>query len=115
MLHWLEFSPVALWVKESGGWPFALMLHDLGLGLIVGFTFIMWLRLFGMFQTIPFTSLMSLIPYIWVGVALQVLSGFLLWLTKPGRWIASGVFDFKLGLVLTGIVATIYFQQTLRR
>jgi hypothetical protein len=24
MLEWLEFTPLALWVKESWGWPFAL-------------------------------------------------------------------------------------------
>ncbi len=115
MLEWLEFTPLALWVKESWGWPLALTLHAFGSAVIVGFAFIMSLRLFGMFQTIPLTSLMSLLPYIWACVVLQVCSGFLLWLTKPGRYIAAGVFDFKLGLVVTGIVATMYFQKTLRQ
>jgi hypothetical protein len=113
MLEWLEFTPLALWVKESWGWPFALTLHAFGSAVIVGFAFIMCLRLFGMFQTIPLSSLMSLIPYIWVCVVLQVSSGFLLWLTKPGTYLKAGVFDVKLALIVTGVVTTMYFQRTL--
>src|SRR4029434_9770725 len=96
------------------GWPFALTLHAFGSAIIVGFAFIMCLRLFGMFQTIPPESLLSLIPVIWVCVLVQASSGFLLWLTKPGRYLEAGVFGVKLGLVVTGIVTTMYFQRTLK-
>ena len=115
MFDWLESTSLALWVKESWGWPLALTLHAFGSAVIVGFSFIMCLRLLGMFQTIPLSSLMSLIPYIWVCVVLQACSGFLLWLTKPGRYIEAGVFDLKLVLIVSGVVATSYFQRTLRQ
>jgi len=114
MLEWLEFTPLALWVKESWGWPFALTLHAFGSAVIVGFAFIICLRLFGMFQTIPLASLMSLIPYIWVCVGIQAFSGSLLWLTKPGRYLEAGVFDVKLALVVTGIVVTLHFAKVLK-
>ena len=115
MFDWLESTSLALWVKESWGWPLALTTHTFGSATIVGFSFIMGLRLFGIFQTIPPTSLISLLPYIWVCVVLQACSGFLLWLTKPLRYLEAGVFDVKLALVISGIFATMYFQKALKQ
>ena len=93
----------------------ALTIHAFGSATIVGFSFIMGLRLFGLFHTIPPTSLIGLLPYVWACVVLQACSGFLLWLTKPVRYLEAGVFDVKLALVIGGIVATTYFQKALKQ
>ena len=115
MLTWLEFTPVAIWVKESWGWPFALTMHAFGSAVIVGFAIIMALRLLlGVFRTIPPSSFSKLIPIIWFCVAIQAVSGILLWMTKPARYLSDGLFDVKLALVATGIVMTLYFQRTLQ-
>jgi hypothetical protein len=113
MFDWLEYTSVALWVKESWGWPLALTLHAFGSAIIVGFSFIMFLRLFGMLGTIPLASLKDLLPFIWVCVLIQALSGTLLWLTKPARYLEAGIFEVKLALVITGIVVTLYLQRAL--
>jgi len=113
MLDWLEFTSVALWVKESWGWPLALTLHAFGSAIIVGFSFIMFLRLFGMLGTIPIASLREMLPFIWVCVVIQVLSGTLLWLTKPARYLEAGIFEVKLALVVSGIFVTLYLQRAL--
>ena len=113
MLEWLEYTSVALWVKESWGWPLALTLHAFGSAIIVGFSFIMFLRLFGMLRTIPLASLKDLLPFIWVCVVIQVFSGTLLSLTKPARYLAAGIFELKLALVLAGIFVTLYLQRAL--
>ena len=115
MFDWLESTSLALWVKESWGWPLALTIHAFGSATIVCFSFIIFLRSFGLLQTIPPPALMSLLTYIWVCVAIQTCSGFLLWLTKPGRYIEAGVFDVKLALIAAGIVATLYFQKSLKQ
>ena len=78
MFDWLETTSLAIWVKESWGWPLALTIHAFGSATIVGFSFIIFLRSFGLLQTIPPASLINLLPYIWVCVVLQVCSGFLL-------------------------------------
>jgi len=114
MLEWLEFTPVALWVKESWGWPFALTLHAFGSATMVGFSVIMGLRLAGLFRTIPTTSLAKLIPFIWVCLGLQAVSGILLWMTKPARYLTDGLFDVKLAFIVTGFIMTMYFQRTLK-
>ena len=84
MFEWLEATSVAIWVKKSWGWPLALTLHAFGSATMVGFSFIMGLRLIGLFRTIPPSSLQKLIPIIWVCLGIQATSGILLWLTKPG-------------------------------
>src|SRR6185503_2415192 len=113
MFDWLEFTSVALWVKESWGWPLALTLHAFGSAIIVGFSFIMFLRLFGMLGTIPIASLREMLPFICVCVVIQVLSGTLLWLTKPARYLEAGIFEVKLALVVSGIFVTLYLQRAL--
>ena len=115
MFDWLETTSLAVWVKESWGWPLALTIHAFGSATIVGFSFIIFLRSFGLLQTMPPASLLSLLPYIWGCVVLQACSGILLWLTKPGRYIEAGVFDVKLAFVVGGIVATMYVQRTLKQ
>jgi hypothetical protein len=114
MLEWLEFTPVALWVKESWGWPFALTLHAFGSATMVGFAIIMGLRLAGLFRTIPATSLAKLIPIIYACLGLQAFSGTLLWMTKPARYLSDGLFDIKLAFVVVGLVMTIQFQKALK-
>jgi hypothetical protein len=53
MFDWLETTSLAIWVKESWGWPLALTIHAFGSATIVGFSFIIFLRSFGLLQTIP--------------------------------------------------------------
>ena len=58
----------------------------------------------GLFRTIPPSSLQKLIPIIWVCLAIQVGSGILLWLTKPGRYLSDGLFDVKMAFVDHGLL-----------
>jgi hypothetical protein len=115
MFDWLESTSLALWVKESWGWPLALTIHAFGSATIVGFAFIIGLRLFGLFGTIPLAALRALFPFIWFCVVIQVLSGTLLWLTKPGRYLEAGVFEVKLAFIVTGIVVTLYLEKALNK
>jgi hypothetical protein len=115
MFRWLEYTPLAQWVKESWGWPFALTLHALGSAIMVGLTLIACLRLLGMFSAMPVLSFIRLMPLIWVCLGLQVFSGILLWLTKPGRYLSSDTFDLKLVLLVVGSLTMAYVQRTVSR
>jgi len=115
VLEVIQNTEYATWVRESWGWPFALTLHAFGNAIVVGLTFIIALRLFGLFRTIPITSLPRLIPVIWTGFVVQVFSGTTLWVSKPARYIADGMFEWKLIFVLTGMIVTIYFQKLLKK
>ncbi len=114
MLEWLQTTAYSEWVRESWGWAFALTIHAFGNATVVGLMFIMGLRLFGLFRTIPYTSLNKLFPFIWVAVLFQFLSGFTLFMSKPPRYVRDGVFDIKFSLVVIGVVLLVYFQKMLK-
>jgi hypothetical protein len=116
VLAWLESSQYAAWVRgELWGWPLALTIHAFGTALVIGFIFIINLRLLGLFDTIPYTSLNRLFPVLWVALVLQFLSGFTLWMTKPTRYVADGAFVLKFSLVIVGVILTLSFYGTIRR
>src|SRR5258707_5127825 len=115
VLEWLTTTEYADWVRESWGWPLALTIHAFGTATVVGFIFIIGLRLLGLFKTIPYTSLSSLFPFIWIAIVFQFLSGFTLWMSKPAQYLSAGMFDAKITLVIIGIVVTWYFQRTIKR
>jgi hypothetical protein len=77
--------------------------------------FIIGLRLLGLFRTIPYTSLSTLIPLIWIAVAFQALSGFTLWTTKPAAYMRDGMFQVKFSLVIIACVVMAIFHGTIRR
>ena len=72
MLDWIQSTDYATWVRESWGWPFALTIHAFGNALVVGLTFIICMRVLGLFRTIPYTSLPRLLPIIWTGIAINL-------------------------------------------
>ena len=116
MLAWLESSQFSAGVRnELWGWPLALTVHAFGTALVVGLTFIITLRLLGLFEAIPYSSLNRLFPVMWVALAVQFLSGFVLWMAKPTRYVADGAFVLKLSLVIVGIILTLYLYRTMKR
>ena len=117
MLQYLENSEFSEWARGESlwGWPFALTIHALGTAIVIGFIFIIGLRLLGFFRTIPLTSLRGLFPVVWIAVVFQFLSGFTLWMTKPSKYVTDGAFLIKFTLVCTGLVVTWFYFNTMRR
>jgi hypothetical protein len=115
VLEWLAHTSYAEWVNQSWGWPLALTIHAFGTATVVGLIFIIGLRLFGLFQTIPYSAMNRLVPYIWFAAACQIISGITLWMTKPAQYLADGMFEVKISFLVIAIVVMWYFQQTMRR
>jgi hypothetical protein len=113
----LENSSLAAWIRGDSlwGWPFALTIHALGTALVIGLIFIVSLRLLGLFETIPYTALRRLFPVIWLGFAVQFLSGFALWITKPTRYVADTAFMLKFALFVAGFVLALSLFRTVKR
>ena len=112
-LQSLQSTPYAAWVREQWGWAFALTIHAFGNATVVGLIFIIGLRLFGFFKSVPLPTLKSFFPFIWVGVVFQVLSGVTMWMTKPAKYVQDPVFIVKFSLVVIGVIVTIPYQKYL--
>ena len=116
MLAGLENSQFSALVRsELWGWPLALTVHEFGTALVMGFIFIICLRLLGLFETIPYASLNRLFPVIWAALVLQLLSGFALWMTKPTRYMADAAFLLKFSFVIIGFILTLYLYGSIKR
>jgi hypothetical protein len=115
-LQALAMTDYATWVRESlWGWPLSLTFHAFGNAAVIGLSFIIALRIFGLFRSIPYASLTRLFPVIWLGVVIQVMSGSSLWMTKPDKYVSAFMFDAKFSFVVLGIVVTAIFQSIISR
>jgi len=115
VLDWIGNSDYANWVNQASGWPIALTLHAFGTAIVVGLSFIIGLRLFGLFRPIPYTALNKLIVVIWIGVACQIVSGLTLWTVKPAQYLADGMFEMKMGFLAVSLVVTAILHRTVKR
>jgi hypothetical protein len=116
VLEWLESSQFSTWIRtELWGWPLALTLHALGTAILVGFILIIGLRLLGLFTMIPYTLLNRLFPVLWGALALQFVSGFMLWMTKPTQYVVDVAFVLKSSLIVVGVLLTLNLYRMLKR
>jgi hypothetical protein len=116
VLGWLESSEFSASIRnELWGWPLVLSLHEFGTAVVVGFILIIALRLLGLFETISYGSLDRLFPVIWIALVLQLLTGFVLWMTKPTQYVVDVAFVLKLAFIVVGVILTIAFRGAIRR
>ena len=116
MLEWLENTQFSAAVRtELWGWPLVLTAHALGTALVLGFVLIISLRLLGLFNLMPYASLRRMFPIVWAALALQLISGFILWMTKPSQYLADVAFLLKVLLVIVGTALTLSLYGTVTR
>ena len=100
----IEESGLSSWIRDSPSifafW-FILSVHAIGMGLLVGASAIIDLRLLGVARDLPLPPLKGLYPIIWTGFWIQALSGTLLLIAYPTKALTN--LDFYLKLLLIGL------------
>ncbi len=113
-LGWLGETPWSVALLESlYAWPLIESTHVLTLGLFVGTTIMMDLRLVGIaFRKTPVTDFTGrMLPWTRVGFAIMVATGLLLFYSQPLRYYHNVFFRVKvLVLVLAGANAAIFHR-----
>ena len=115
---WLETSALATWTRESTSlwaYPTVLTLHTLGLGIVVGASAVVDLRLLGFAPRIPLPSLTPLFRLLWWAFALNATTGVLLFMTEASHRATQRVFQIKLGLIAIGVITAWQIQKAVRR
>ena len=102
LLQTLEESGLSTWLRESES-PFAfyfvLLFHTFGLALLVGANAVIDLRLLGIGRDIPLAPLKRLFGIMWLGFAVNAVSGVLLLIAYPTKALTNPVFYTKLTLI----------------
>jgi hypothetical protein len=103
----LENTEFASWLRESGSiwaYPAVLTLHTLGLGVLVGASAVIDLRLLGAARQIPLEPLRRLFPIMWAGFWVNAISGVLLFVTDATTKGTTTVFMAKLGIIVLAVI-----------
>jgi hypothetical protein len=115
---WLEHTSVGTAVRESL-WLFPMIetLHLFGIVLLVGSTSALDLRLLGLsLRNQPVSSVAArLLPWAWVGFAVQILTGILLFSSEAAKLYANPAFRLKMLMILLAGINAMVFHWTAYR
>ena len=118
LLEWLETTSVAIMIAHSG-WAFSafLMVHLAAISVVIGMISVVDLRLLGLASKhCAVTALCrEVLPWTWAAFALSVITGALLFLGGPVKYVANYAFQMKfLLLALVGINMLVFQFITYR-
>ena len=115
LLASLEATGFASWLRESGsiwGYPTVLTLHTLGLGVLVGASTVIDLRLLGAAPCIPLEPLCRLFPIMWAGFWVNAISGVALFAADATTKGTTTVFLSKLVIIVAAVVVLLSIKKT---
>ena len=110
----IEESGISSWIRDSPSifaYWFILSFHAIGMGLLVGASVVIDLRLLGVAKELPLAPLKGLYRIIWIGFWIQIVSGGLLLIAYPTKALTNP--DFYIKLTLIGIAVTV--MHTIRK
>lgn len=114
MLAWLEGTALATWTRESPSiwaYPLVLTLHTVGLGIVVGASAVIDLRLLGVARRISMPSLAPLFRITLWAFVLNTLTGVLLFIADATHKAGQTVFYIKLGLIALALWNTVLARR----
>ena len=116
LLSWMESTAYSEWIVAGlVGWPLMLSMHAVGLAIVVGIVLVLNLRMLGLFRPIPYVAISDLMTYAWIGIALNIFSGFSLFMAQATFYITNFPFLTKISFIILGIANVHYTQKVLRR
>ena len=103
LLIWIEESALGIYVREDlWGFAIALSLHAVGMAMVLGVVVVTNLRVQGYVKEIPVLSYSGLFATAWLGFAINLASGLMLYVSHATEYTFQVVFMLKLGLLLFG-------------
>jgi len=100
LLAWLEQTDFSTWLRESDwGYPVVLCVHAVGMGMVVGISFMYSARILGYSKAFPLTAFDRLFDLAWFGFAMNAVSGVLLFVGEPRRLFVTPAFWIKMILI----------------
>jgi len=84
--------------------PFILIVHAWGMGLLAGSNAALDLRILGFASRVPLSAMEKFYPVMWFGFIINAISGVLLLIGYPTKALTNPVFYLKLGCIAVGMV-----------
>jgi hypothetical protein len=113
-LAWLESTALSQWVVGSPSilaFPGILCLHAIGMGLAVGISAAIDLRILGVGKGIPLGEMRRFLPMLWLGFWVNAVSGVLLLVGYPTKALTNPVFYLKLALIAAAMALLVHISR----
>ena len=103
-------SALNRWIAETYWlWPVLEIIHFIGLSIMLGALLIIDLRMLGLFRAINAESTHRLLPWVWIGFCLNLITGILFIFGDAGRYAINIGFQLKMLLIfIAGLNAALY-------
>ena len=118
MLTWLETTSLAVWLGESPSiWalPTVLTLHATGMAVLVGASWVLDLRLLGVSRRVPLSAFRWVFPAVGIGLAVNLVTGVMLFMKNATTWGTSIPFLIKMSLVIASIATLVPIRSLVNR
>jgi len=116
MLAALERTGFASWLRESGSiwaYPTVLTAHTVGLAILVGASTALDLRVLGAGSGIEVSAMEPLFPLMWWGLAINAISGAMLFCTDATTKGTTLLFMGKLASVAAAVIVMVLLRRSL--
>ena len=117
MLDWIDATALSTWLKESPSvwaFPTVLTLHTTGMGILVGASYMLDLRLLGIGRNVPLSGYRWVFPTLAVGLAVNIVTGILLFIKDPTHWGTAFPFFLKMALVIASVATVVPMRSLVR-
>src|SRR5262249_2921631 len=97
---WLENTDLSIWLRESPSllaFPFVLIVHAWGMGILAGSNAALDLRIIGFAPRVSLSAMEKFYPVLWFGFTINAISGILLLISYPTKALTNPVFYLKIG------------------
>src|SRR5262245_54054108 len=112
-LAWLEALPLSIWIHESPSvWaqPTVLTLHTMGMGVLVGASWVLDLRLLGV-SRVPLASYRWVFRAVAIALTVNVITGVLLFISKAQTWGTAFPFLVKMLFVFASVAILVPLRK----
>ncbi|MBI3047610.1 MAG: hypothetical protein HYY76_04800 [Acidobacteria bacterium] len=107
ILESLQNSGFATWVRESPSllaYQLYITLHAIGLGMVVGISAGICFRILGVAAALPLAPMEKYLRFMWIGFWVNAVSGVVLFILEPIKFLTIPIFYIKLGAIALAIV-----------
>lgn len=116
LASWMGSTSVSQFVHDHVWlWPTLEIIHFIGLVLVVGAAGALDMRLLGFARQIPVRAINGLIPWAFVGLGINVITGLLFVFATPTRFLYNPAFGWKLLFLVVAGVNVLVFSLVVSR
>jgi hypothetical protein len=116
--QWIESTELSIWVREAPtmfAFPFILILHAWGMGVIAGLNAAVDFRILGFAPRVPLAAMQKFYPVMWIGFVINAISGLLLLIGYPTKALTNLDFYLKLGCIAAGMILMVWLKNRVVR